>query len=328
MSACGLMSRLSRHFHVTARPLTRTPDDIILQSLADAADRVGPPGLIPMLEEDEHVLFYMNEYPTLFANFSDRWRDALEFTASVQIVFNRTIGGLHQEHWLADVADRLYFHDSFMQHSWHNFTRDTPLAGIPGEVLPPPADLAGFFPLAAQRPAPPPLVVGRLAGDTDVPENAVSFYGTLADAVPNAEFWFMPAPGPLRAAFGNDPRFRFFEKNEMPVHEFLTACHVFALTYSGVPVPGPRSLMEAMAAGCAPVTIDRSGPRDRVVHGESGFRTNNDDEMIEHIVRLATDSRLREHIGRGAIKRAEGFDLERWITSITDTAIRSRDPGL
>jgi glycosyltransferase involved in cell wall biosynthesis len=170
------------------------------------------------------------------------------------------------------------------------------------------------------------VVVGRLAGDTDVPDNAVSFYGLLAEALPGVELWFMPAPEPLRAAYRNDPRFRFLDRNEIPVPDFLSACHIFALTYSGVPVPGPRSLMEAMAAGCAPVTIDRGGPRDRIVQGESGFRTNDDDEMIDHIMQLATDTPLRERISHGAARRASEFDPDNWVRAIVRTSLHG-DPA-
>lgn len=325
MSVCALMTRLRLHFRVTAWPLFKELPADNLNTLQSVADQIGEPGIIPDLGPEDHVLFYMNEYTTVIGNFSDRWQHALRNIASVQIVLNRTIGGLHLEHWISEMVDRIYFHDSLMEASWALLTRETSLAGPATEVLTPPVELDAFFPLADRRRPPPPVVVGRLAGDTDLPENAVSFYERLAALLPEAEFWFMPAPDDLRDAFANDERFRFFERDAINVGDFLSSCHVYALTYATyVPVPGPRSLLEAMAAGCAPVVIDRHGPRDRVVHSESGFRTNDENEMIDYIVRLSTDTRLRERISHGAVERARGFDPESWIDAIVANSIGRR----
>lgn len=310
------MSHLRRHFQVTAHPLPDDVPDENIEALGAAADEVSEIGFIPELGGADHVLFYMNEYPMIFGNFAERWRRALAGAASVQIAFNRTIGGVGKQHWLAEVLTHVYFHDSLMQRTWETVTLETPLAAVPSEVLAPPVDLSDFFGLAASRTAPPPVVIGRLAGDTDVPPNAVSLYRRLAAALPDAAFWFMPAPEGLEAELGKDRRFRFLQTDALPVHEFLSGCHIYALTYSGVPVPGPRSLMEAMAAGCAPVTIDREGPRDRIVQGESGLRTNDDDEMIDYIVQLATDPAQRERISRGAVARAREFNVEDWVNAI------------
>jgi glycosyltransferase involved in cell wall biosynthesis len=321
-SVCTLMTRLRLHFHVTVYPLFKEVPEDNSRTLRSVADCVGEAGIIPDLDPGDHVLFYMNEYTTLIGNFSDRWQQVLGKAASVQVVLNRTVGGLQLQHWMSDVVQRIYFHDSLMESTWVFLTRDSPLAGIRTGVLPPPVELDEFFSLASRRPPPPPVVVGRLAGDSDLPGNAASFYGQLAAALPEAEFWFMPAPEDLRHALGDNRRFRFFEKDEISVDVFLSSCHIYALTYAThVPVPGPRSLLEAMAAGCAPVVIDRDGPRDRVVHDESGFRTNDDDERIDYIVRLTTDAALRERISRGAVARARKFDPDTWIDAIVAHSI-------
>lgn len=310
---------------MTAWPLYGDVQKSNYRHLQAAADRVHAAGAIPETANGDHVLFYMNDYTTVFGNFSGRWQRALHDAASVQIVFNRTIGGLHHEHWLSQRATRVYFHDSLMLRTWKLLTEESPLAGVPAIVMAPPVDVGRFFPLAERRPPAPPVVIGRLAGDTDVPGDAASIYGRLAELLPDARFWFMPAPAALREAFGPDERFRFLDLDAMSVDEFLAACHVYALTYSDtVPVPGPRSLIEAMAAGCAPVTIDRHGPRDRIVHDESGLLTNDGDEMIDCIVRLATDASLRERIAAGAVKRAREFDPEHWVAAIVEgAALRS-----
>lgn len=322
LSACGLMSRLRKHFHVSAWSLFGDVPATNLSDLQCAADRVGEPGSMPERTDGHHVVMYLNDYPAVFGNYSSQWRRLLPAAASVQLVFNRSLGGLPREPWLAGCVTQLYFHDSWMAHSWKILTRDSPLADLPSEVLAPPVDLSGFRDLAGQRPDPPPVVVGRLAGDGDVPRNAVDFYRHLAGALPEARFWFMPSPPVVEAAFADDARFRFLARDALGVQEFLRACHIYALTYwRGVPVPGPRSLMEAMAAGCAPVVIDRDGPRDRVEHGVSGFRSNDDSEFIECIVKLARDPALRARISAGARERSRGWGPDTWIQRLVHRSL-------
>jgi glycosyltransferase involved in cell wall biosynthesis len=303
MSACGLMTRLRHHFHVSAWSLFGAVPDENLRELRSAADEVHVDEFASELGAADHVLFYMNDYPPIFGNYSDRWRQALRDVASVQIVFNRNMGTLHREHWLAERLSRVYFHDSWMRESWRVLIGDSPLAGVGTDMLAPPADLSRFLAVTERRSA--PLVIGRLAGQDSVPRNAVELYGRLSGLLPEAQFWFMPAPAVLEESYGDNSRFRFLRWDAMDPAEFLASCHIYALTFwAGVPVPGPRALMEAMAAGCAPVVIDREGPRDRVVHGESGFRTNDDDEFIDYVARLARDEGLRQRIAAAARERA------------------------
>lgn len=322
LSACTLMSRLRAHFHVVAQPLFGPLPDENRHALEAVADRVGDSGEIPRLDGGDHALLYMSDYPTIFCNHAARWRHALAGTASVQIVFNRTLGSLPRERWLEDVVTRLYFHDSWMRQSWRILSRDTPLADLPAEVLAPPVELAGFRKLAARRPRPPPLIVGRLAGDADVPHNAPELYRRLAAELPEAQFWFMPSPPGLEAELGGHSQFRFYRRNAVAVPEFLHACHIYALSYwRGVRVPGPRSLMEAMAAGCAPVVIDREGPRDRVVHGESGFRSNDDTQFINYIVRLARNAPLRDRVSAAARERSRQWGPGQWVQRIVANSL-------
>lgn len=322
LSACGLMSRLREHFHVTGWPLFGEVPRENLADLRSAADRIGDRGSMPEMTGGRHVVMYMNDYPPIFGSHSSHWRRLLPAAASVQIVFNRSLGGLPREHWLADCVTHLFFHDSSMAHSWKTLTRDSPLSTLPAEVLAPPVDLSGFRDLPGGRPAPPPVIVGRLAGDGEVPRNAVDFYRAAAEALPEARFWFMPPPPALEVVFAGDTRFRFLARDALEVPEFLRACHIFALTYwRGVPVPGPRALMEAMAAGCPPVVIDRDGPRDRVEHGVSGFRSNDDSEFINYVVKLARDPALRHRISVGARQRSRGWGPEVWVERIVRNSL-------
>jgi len=263
----------------------------------------------------------MNDYTVIFANHALHWRRLLAPAGSVQIVVNRSFGSLHRQPWLADLPARMLFHSSKMARDWGYLAADTPLGALPVAVLAPPVDLSAYFDIPLERP-PGTLVIGRLAGDADVPDNAATFYGNLAKALPDAEFRFMPSPANLVEAWRDHSQFRFLARDEMTPPAFLAACHIYALAYSpAVPVPGPRSLMEAMAAGCAPVVIDRDGPRDRVVHGESGFRSNDDDAFTAHVVALATDPALRRRIANAARERARPWGPAPWVEEIVRFAI-------
>ena len=279
---------------------------------------------VAQIESGEHVLFYMNDYPQHFSNFSDYWQQEIPKAASVQVAFNRTVGAMPLEHWLADYVNRIYFQDSVMRDNWLKLTADSGLSGISTEILPPPVVLDEYFAIPDRDNQTP--VIGRLAGDASVPANAVELYARMYESLPGAEFWFMPAPPQLQEAFAGNPRFRFFEPNEISVINFFTACDIYLLTYRDkVPVPGPRSLVEAMAAGCAPVVINRDGPRERIVHGVSGFCADSDDEFCEFVMELATNPERRTTMAAAARKRARTFKVEHWVEKIIQTAFRQHD---
>lgn len=266
----------------------------------------------------DHVFFYMNEYPTLFGNFENEWRTQLTKAASVQIAFNRTVGNLSKFDWLAKSLKRIYFQDDTMQSNWQMLTRNNKLGSIPCEILAPPVAMDDFLELSTKPQL--PLVIGRLAGDQAVPNYAVDLYASLCEALPEAEFWFMPGPKLLRHKFQNHPQFSFFSPNEISVLEFYNACDIYLLTYSdGVPIPGPRSLVEAMAANCAPIVVNRDGPKLRVAHDESGYCANSQADFFNYTVKLAKDSALRKKIAAAARIRATSFKVEHWVNQIAET---------
>jgi hypothetical protein len=268
------------------------------------------------IEAGDHVIFYMNEYPTVFANYSEQWREALQGAATVQIAFNRTFGRLPLEDWLAQHVQKIYFQDNTMLGQWQGLTQHTGWSRVSTQIMPPPVDIQSF--LAVSRNSTADMVIGRLAGDAAVANDSEALYRRLSEALPQAQFWFMPAPLGLARVFADHPQFRFFAANEISVLEFFTACQIYLLTYQdGIPIPGPRSLVEAMAAGCAPVVVNRDGPKERVEHGVSGFVANNDHEFFDYVVKLAQDMQLRQKISAGARERANRFTPQPWVKQIS-----------
>lgn len=76
------------------------------------------------------------------------------------------------------------------------------------------------------------------------------------------------------------------------------------------------STVEAMAAGCVPVVIDKAGQREIVRHGTDGYRWSSLPELEAHTQALILDGDLRERMGQAATARAQQFSeqafAERW----------------
>jgi 1,2-diacylglycerol 3-alpha-glucosyltransferase len=77
--------------------------------------------------------------------------------------------------------------------------------------------------------------------------------------------------------------------------------------------------MEAMAAGLPVVTVDASGTRDIVDHGEQGFMSPNDPEALAaSINRLLDSPELMRKFSRNALKKAKTFDVGRLAKQLID----------
>lgn len=68
--------------------------------------------------------------------------------------------------------------------------------------------------------------------------------------------------------------------------------------------------LEAMAAGLPTVCADATGSRSLVLHGTTGFLVPPDrgTGYVNYLVRLATEPKLRQRLGRAAHERAQTFD--------------------
>jgi glycosyltransferase involved in cell wall biosynthesis len=270
---------------------------------------------MPAFSTEEDVLFYMNDYAVVFDNYAELWREALTKIRSLQLMINVDFGSLNHHPWLALHCTGIYFQNTDMEKLWAHVVRDSALGSVATFVLPSPVDLTPF--LAIEHSTGRPVTIGRLVGDAPLPPWGVGFYEGLSRRLPAAEFWFMPAPSDIVDAFSDHPRFRLFAESEIPVREFLENTDIFCLPLkSTFPVNGPRSLVEAMAAGCAPVVPDRQGPKDRVVHGVSGYASNEPAAMAEFVTRLAEDAMLRTRIAAAARERASSWKISDWTDAI------------
>ncbi len=73
------------------------------------------------------------------------------------------------------------------------------------------------------------------------------------------------------------------------------------------------STVEAMAAGCVPVVINKGGQREIVEHGTSGFVWDTLSELKAYTARLMEDEPLRRRMGEAARERARFFSREAFL---------------
>jgi L-malate glycosyltransferase len=73
------------------------------------------------------------------------------------------------------------------------------------------------------------------------------------------------------------------------------------------------STVEAMAAGCVPIVINRGGQREIVEHGVNGFLWNTLDDLKKFTLIVAGDEGLRKRMSAAAKMRAQDFSRERFL---------------
>jgi glycosyltransferase involved in cell wall biosynthesis len=71
--------------------------------------------------------------------------------------------------------------------------------------------------------------------------------------------------------------------------------------------------VEAMAASCVPVVIDKAGQREIVRHGTDGYRWTTLGELEDLSRRLAGDDELRQRLAAAAVQRAGAFSEEAFV---------------
>jgi glycosyltransferase involved in cell wall biosynthesis len=80
--------------------------------------------------------------------------------------------------------------------------------------------------------------------------------------------------------------------------------------------------VEAMAAGCVPVVIDKAGQREIVRHGTDGYRWTTLDELEAWTRQLAGDDGLRDRLATAAVERAGAFSEEAFAARWRQIAAR------
>lgn len=76
------------------------------------------------------------------------------------------------------------------------------------------------------------------------------------------------------------------------------------------------STVEAMAAGCVPVVINKGGQREIVEDGVSGYLWDDLNQLIEKTLLVIKDTKLRQRLSRQAIVRSKDFSKEAFVNKI------------
>lgn len=84
------------------------------------------------------------------------------------------------------------------------------------------------------------------------------------------------------------------------------------------------STVEAMAAGCVPVVINKGGQREIVEHGVNGFLWDTLEELKTYTGLLMNDDQLRERMGEAARERAKIFSREAFAENFLRQLRRAR----
>lgn len=73
--------------------------------------------------------------------------------------------------------------------------------------------------------------------------------------------------------------------------------------------------VEAMAAGCVPLVVNKGGQPEIVQHGESGFVWDDLDQLLDYSGRLMRDDSLRRRMAAAAQLRAARFSREQFVNA-------------
>lgn len=74
--------------------------------------------------------------------------------------------------------------------------------------------------------------------------------------------------------------------------------------------------VEAMAAGCVPIVINKGGQPEIVNHNQDGLLWNSQEELIKQTLKVIKDDKLRERLTKKAQKRAQAFSQEHFCQEI------------
>jgi glycosyltransferase involved in cell wall biosynthesis len=80
--------------------------------------------------------------------------------------------------------------------------------------------------------------------------------------------------------------------------------------------------VEAMAAGCVPIVINKGGQPEIVEHGVSGFLWNTLEELKGYTSLLARDDQLRQTMAEAARRRADLFSHAMYVKRFYELAPR------
>lgn len=158
------------------------------------------------------------------------------------------------------------------------------------------------------------LHVGRLAAEKGV-HRILEAFRIARDLLPAGSLQLVIAGGgpeepALRRAAPPDVTFLGILDHKRDLPKLYASADAFVLT-SLTETLG-LVVLEAMASGIPVIATPAGGVADHLRHGENGlsYPASDTREMAHAMVRLAMDPKLRDELGHGARRTAEGLDWE------------------
>ena len=184
-------------------------------------------------------------------------------------------------------------------------------------AYPPPVDITQYLdieqPLNRRC-----VIIGRHSRmSLKYPPDPGYIYRKLIQSIPAAHYKFQIPHKNIVKEFKEDCRFWFNTWDQEPVKDFLASIDIYASIISPkVHDQGPRTLMEAMAAGLPCVVENRDGMKERMINGVTGYLVDTEDEAVTKISDLFHNKALRDIMGKNARIRAKEFDPMLWIKDL------------
>jgi glycosyltransferase involved in cell wall biosynthesis len=166
--------------------------------------------------------------------------------------------------------------------------------------------MSGPWPLEDLSPSDPFLL---FVGKWDANKGAQMLPGAVAKARVRLPV-VLAGDGPLRAKLEADAArigldFRFHNWLDNDAILMLMKRATALLFPSAWQEPLSRVLLEGCGAGAAIVALNTGGTSDVIVHGESGWLANSEEEFAEGTRRVVGDAELNAQLRAGARERAE-----------------------
>jgi hypothetical protein len=179
-------------------------------------------------------------------------------------------------------------------------------------VLPPAVDLDPFLPIQIKYNQTLHIVRHSSQGDRKHPTDTQDMMERIrAHTSETTIFSFMPAPTFL----GDMKKIHKYKYNQIPVTELLAKGSVYWYRLpEGYTDQGPRTIIEAMAAGLPCMADNRWGAKDRVTP-ETGWLCEDDADYLMAVEEMTP--KLLAEKGQAAKQRAiDHFNPENWIKQI------------
>lgn len=198
-------------------------------------------------------------------------------------------------------------------------------AGLPGIVEDSPIDLEVYAP---SRAAPNEhFVVGRASRDD--PLKFAHGDPALFQRLAGAGFTVRVAGGTcLREHVEPHPRIELLSMlSPLALPHFMQGLDCFLYRTSPEwPEAYGRVIAEAMACGVPPIVASNAGIAQHIRHGENGFIADDNDEVMDLLLRLREDRALRARVGVAARRTMEDLYGERRLTDIAAYYLRTSAP--